>query len=244
MKYAILIDGGFVKRKLGTRIKPATSAEITNLVSDIRKHECLDGHELHRVYYYDSKPLEDVVKRPLQGGVMDFGKQNLVARMASMHSDLSRAPYFALRMGELSFDGWSVKQKALNSKDAQITITVDQLQPNISQKGVDMRLGMDIAALTLKGLAGIIVLVTGDSDFVPAMKFARREGAQLFLVTLGHGVKESMREHSDVMLEIAAASTQTVTEAPAAEPPAIDPEPEPVAEEENKPADNTGQAQT
>ena len=135
---------------------------------------------------------------------MDFGKQNLVGRMTSMFTDLARAPYFALRMGELSFNGWSVRQKALASQEAQITIGADQLQPNISQKGVDMRLGMDIAALTLKGLAGIIVLVTGDSDFVPAMKFARREGAQLFLVTLGHGVKESMREHSDVMLDIAA----------------------------------------
>ena len=202
MKYAILIDGGFVKRKLGTREKPATAAEITSLVAKIREHECLDEHELHRVYYYDSKPLEDVVQRPLQGGTMDFGKQDLVARMTSMHTDLARSPYFALRMGELSFNGWRVKAKALNAKAAQIAITADQLQPNISQKGVDMRLGMDIAALTLKGLAGIIVLVTGDSDFVPAMKFARREGAQLFLVTLGHGVKESMKEHSDVMLEI------------------------------------------
>lgn len=204
MKYAILIDGGFVKRKLGTSAKPATAAEITSLVSAIRAHECLNGRELHRVYYYDSKPLEDVVTRPLQGGTMDFGKQNLVGRMTSMFTDLARAPYFALRMGELSFNGWSVRQKALASQEAQITIGADQLQPNISQKGVDMRLGMDIAALTLKGLAGIIVLVTGDSDFVPAMKFARREGAQLFLVTLGHGVKESMREHSDVMLDIAA----------------------------------------
>ncbi|GAO73521.1 MULTISPECIES: NYN domain-containing protein [unclassified Comamonas] len=202
MKYAILIDGGFVKRKLGSSQKPATAAEITNLVAHIRGHECLAGHELHRVYYYDSKPLEDVVTRPLQGGQMDFGKQDLVGRMTALYTDLARAPFFALRMGELSFNGWRVRQKALGSKEAQITIDADQLQPNITQKGVDMRLGMDIAALTLKGLAGIIVLVTGDSDFVPAMKFARREGAQLFLVTLGHGVKESMREHSDVILEI------------------------------------------
>lgn len=202
MKYAILIDGGFVKRKLGSRDKPATAAQITKLVSQIKAHGHLQGHGLHRVYYYDSKPLEDVVNRPLQGGQMDFGKQDLVGRMTALHSDLARAPFFALRMGELSFNGWRVRQKALDSQEAQITIGADQLQPNITQKGVDMRLGMDIAALTLKGLAGIIVLVTGDSDFVPAMKFARREGAQLFLVTLGHGVKESMREHSDVLLNL------------------------------------------
>lgn len=202
MKYAILIDGGFVKHKLGSRAKPTTATQITELVTKIKQHECLSGHELHRVYYYDSRPLEDVVDRPLQGGQMDFGKQELVGRMTALYTDLARAPHFALRMGELSFNGWKVRKKVLDSKENQIVINADQLQPNISQKGVDMRLGMDIAALTLKSLAGIIVLVTGDSDFVPAMKFARREGAQLFLVTLGHGVKESMREHSDLLVEI------------------------------------------
>jgi uncharacterized LabA/DUF88 family protein len=76
------------------------------------------------------------------------------------------------------------------------------LEPNIHQKGVDMRLGLDIAAITLKGHADVFVLVAGDSDFVPAMKFARREGAQLFLVTLGHSVRAEMLEHSDLVLEV------------------------------------------
>jgi uncharacterized LabA/DUF88 family protein len=47
----------------------------------------------------------------------------------------------------------------------------------------------------------VIVLVTGDSDFVPAMKFARREGAQLVLVTLGHGVRDSLGEHADIVVD-------------------------------------------
>jgi hypothetical protein len=33
------------------------------------------------------------------------------------------------------------------------------------------------------------------------MKFARREGAQLFLVTLGHGIKDEMREHADLVVD-------------------------------------------
>jgi hypothetical protein len=33
------------------------------------------------------------------------------------------------------------------------------------------------------------------------MKFARREGAQLFLMTLGHGIKEEMREHADLVID-------------------------------------------
>ena len=65
-----------------------------------------------------------------------------------------------------------------------------------------MRIGLDIAALTLKKIAQIIVLVSGDSDFVPAMKFARREGAQLYLVTLGHGVRDSMLDHADLKIDL------------------------------------------
>lgn len=84
----------------------------------------------------------------------------------------------------------------------EVSVTAEDLLPNVQQKGVDMRVGLDIASLTLKRQVEVIVLVTGDSDFIPAMKFARREGAQLFLVALGHNVLDEMREHADLMLEL------------------------------------------
>lgn len=88
-------------------------------------------------------------------------------------------------------------------KDApEFLVTGEHLVPNVHQKGVDMRVGLDIASLTLKRQVDVIVLVTGDSDFVPAMKFARREGAQLFLVNLGHKVVDEMHEHADVIVDI------------------------------------------
>ena len=65
-----------------------------------------------------------------------------------------------------------------------------------------MRIGMDIASLTLKKLVQVIVLVTGDSDFIPAMKFARREGTQLFLAPIGHRIKDAMHEHADIVLNV------------------------------------------
>lgn len=65
-----------------------------------------------------------------------------------------------------------------------------------------MRIGLDIAALTLKKIVQIVVLVSGDSDFVPAMKFARREGTRLYLVPLKHGVKDTMHEHADLVLDV------------------------------------------
>lgn len=56
---------------------------------------------------------------------------------------------------------------------------------------------MDIAAITLKRQANIIILVSGDSDFVPAAKFARREGIQFILDPLWQNVAPDLSEHID-----------------------------------------------
>ncbi|GIX18260.1 MAG: helicase [Rhodothalassiaceae bacterium] len=67
----------------------------------------------------------------------------------------------------------------------------------LRQKGVDMRLGLDISTITLKRQADTLVLVTGDSDFVPAAKIARREGAEVVLDPLGQSVDDDLEEHVD-----------------------------------------------
>ena len=209
MQYAILIDGGFARRKLGTQKAFATADSFSSLVTELCNHEHLAPMRLHRVYYYDSMPLEGKETIPLKGGTIEFGNQDVASRSKSLFAELGKRPHFALRMGELSFNGWRLKGRKLDrEKGDSVQIQAADLVPQISQKGVDMRIGMDIAALTLKKLAQVIVLVTGDSDFVPAMKFARREGAQLYLVPMGQHMKPSMYEHSDLILDIDLAKCQ------------------------------------
>lgn len=204
--YAILVDAGFAKRKLGNSKTPADINHFNHLFEKIKASEYLSNQRLHRIYYYDSTPLEESFDKPLSGGSkIDFSQSPVVANSKSLFDQLSKYPFVALRLGELSFNGWHLRKKVLNKASAESAmITHADLAPNITQKGVDMRIGMDIAALTLKKQVQTIVLVTGDSDFVPAMKFARREGANLYLVTLGHNVKASMLEHSDIVLDIKA----------------------------------------
>ncbi|NOS88450.1 MAG: NYN domain-containing protein [Methylococcaceae bacterium] len=200
--YAILIDAGFLKRKLGSQENPATAEKIIDFAERLKRHEILQQMSLHRIYYYDSPPLTERVKVPLSTERMNFATTPLAKNNSALLQKLSHAPYFALRLGEVAFRGWKLNQKILNDSHETITISKDDLSPNITQKGVDMRIGLDIASLTLKKQAHVIVLVTGDSDFVPAMKFARREGAQLFLVCLGHEVKDDLIQHSDMSLKI------------------------------------------
>lgn len=68
---------------------------------------------------------------------------------------------------------------------------------DLRQKGVDMRIGLDIASITLKRLASTVILMAGDADFVPAAKLARREGVQFILDPLWQSVSNDLFEHID-----------------------------------------------
>jgi len=49
-------------------------------------------------------------------------------------------------------------------------------------------------------MVSVILVVTGDSDLVPAFRFARREGLRVYLDTLGHGVRRDLKAHTDLVL--------------------------------------------
>ncbi|MEP7224437.1 MAG: NYN domain-containing protein [Actinomycetota bacterium] len=70
----------------------------------------------------------------------------------------------------------------------------------MGQKGVDLRIGLDVALLSLRRIVDTIVLATGDSDFIPALKFARREGLRVYLDTMGAPVRPELVEHADFVL--------------------------------------------
>jgi uncharacterized LabA/DUF88 family protein len=201
ISYAVLLDGGFLRHKLGARKAAVDAAGISAFTDQIAALSCLAGMRLHRIYFYDAKPLEAVSRIPLDGGTIDFGTSAVAARNKQLQAALIRKPFFALRFGELFHEGWRLRKNVLQKCGPRIEISADDIEPNIHQKGVDMRIGLDIASLTLKRQAQVIVLVTADSDFIPAMKFARREGAQLFLITLGHGIRDGLREHADLVID-------------------------------------------
>jgi uncharacterized LabA/DUF88 family protein len=74
--------------------------------------------------------------------------------------------------------------------------------PNLKQKGVDIKIGLDVAWVSFNRIASSIILVTGDSDFVPVIKTARRNGVFVYLFTLKHNVKKELPENADVLNEL------------------------------------------
>jgi uncharacterized LabA/DUF88 family protein len=79
-------------------------------------------------------------------------------------------------------------------------LTDDDFDLDLSQKGVDMRVGLDMARLALRETVRAVIVVTGDSDFVPAFKFVRREGVKVILDPMGHNVRTELREHADIVI--------------------------------------------
>lgn len=68
-----------------------------------------------------------------------------------------------------------------------------------NKKGIDMKIGLDVAHLSYKKLVDTIVLISGDSDFVPAAKLARKEGLHFVLDPMHMKIREDLAEHIDYL---------------------------------------------
>ncbi|MGI9255918.1 MAG: NYN domain-containing protein [Salinispira sp.] len=97
--------------------------------------------------------------------------------MRELLAELRRSRKVALRLGKLADYGFTIKPKSMKKiKEQTIELTEDDIELDIRQKQVDMKMGLDVSSLAYKKLVDQIIMVTGDSDFVPVAKTARREG--------------------------------------------------------------------
>lgn len=200
----ILMDGGFVKKRLYGRLgRHATAADISAECQTILLHPRLAGKVLFRVFYYDSPPFEGASTHPISRQQIRYSTEPTAIRNAQLLRDLDLQPDFAVRRGTLLHHGWKLTNAAVRDlQQGPRQLQADDFKPDFEQKQVDIKIGLDIAWIALKGIAETMVLVSGDSDMVPAMKFARKEGVRLFLHTLGNanGVREELKAHADVVL--------------------------------------------
>jgi uncharacterized LabA/DUF88 family protein len=202
-QFAILVDGGFLTRKLQQKLKRFPSVEdVYQELTDLTSLPAIAGYELLRIYWYDAYPSSDTLRRPVSGTEYRLATTDRFRNAQSLFDQLVLKPHMALRMGEVIVapGRWRLKT-GLASKLIQNPrdLTDDDFELDIAQKGVDMRVGMDMARLALRELVRAIVVVTGDADFVPAFKFVRREGVKVVLVTLDHHVRVELKQHSDIV---------------------------------------------
>lgn len=117
--------------------------------------------------------------------------------------ELASRDLFAVRRGVLKFKGWVPKHIPVSGKP----LSDDDFRPNFEQKGVDMRIGLDIATISRTGAFHRIVLVSADTDMIPAMKHARKAGMQVVIVQLpmppARKLTKEIKAHADIVRLVA-----------------------------------------
>ncbi len=208
IKTAIMVDGAFYRKRAFYFWGDATPAErAKELEKYCRRHikEEKSGAELYRVFYYDCPPSTKKIYHPLAKQTKDLSLTDQYKWSIEFYKELMHLRKFALRLGRLAEEQafYNLKPKTTR-KLLDGTISISDLQESdffldIKQKGVDMRIGVDIASVTFKKQVDRIILISGDSDFVPAAKQSRREGIDFILDPMRIGIKSDLFEHIDGM---------------------------------------------
>lgn len=208
MKTAILVDGGFYRKRashLWGKKNPQKRAQelIAYCHAHLTNEKRFNDTSLYRIFYYDCPPLSKTIYHPLLQHGVDFRHSETYSWTNEFFKELTKCRKVALRLGELSdnFAHYTIAPAKLKDLCSGC-ITIEDLNendftPTFQQKGVDMKIGLDISSLSYKKQVEQIILIAGDSDFVPAAKLARREGIDFVLDPMWATIKDNLFEHID-----------------------------------------------
>lgn len=131
---------------------------------------------LVRTYYYTC-PLPPDAENSARKGQQGF------------LNALRRTPYLEVRFGKLV------------RRDVHCSACGHSHQ-RYQEKGVDMRIGVDMLALASKDLYDVAVLVTGDGDLVEAVRAVKDLGKHVELATFPIGRSDELVTVADVVTEL------------------------------------------
>ncbi len=171
MRAAIFIDGGyFLSLMKNHEIVPKYSELADYLLKPLRKSVQLD---LLRCYFYYCAPW------------MSTEPTESEKRRMEEHEDFMREI--------LSLERWSVRLGKLQRR-------WDGKKEYFEQKRVDVLLSVDMVRHSAAGHIQHVILVAGDSDFVPAIEATKESGAT---VTLWCGeensIHDDLKERADMV---------------------------------------------
>ncbi len=196
---AVLIDAGYLWNNAGRILSRHWNAED---VIDLSLACVKPGENLFRIFFYDCPPFGEERRHPMTGKRIDYSEPELYHKRCEFLNTLSGLDYIALRKGRLSHKGWKLRDKALTNflKGRKTSIEEKDLVEDFHQKTVDMKIGLDVAWLSSRGIVSAIVLIGSDTDYIPAMKHARREGSRVVMACFQHPGKPGKPDlHPDLL---------------------------------------------
>lgn len=164
-------------------------------------HSFIDTSEdISKIFFYTALPLSqdeiDKKAKPLpqeiQSKITAYASttsekiRKIHKQVSSFIKHIAFEEYFAVRLGELKISGFDPNGR-----------------PIISQKQVDMLLGLDISHIAYQKLADKVIIFCKDTDITPALKCARVNGLEVIIASIkeGYKVADKLRKHSDVLRE-------------------------------------------
>ncbi len=157
---------------------------------------------MYRIFFYDCPPLDKKMQNPVSKKAVDFGKSAEARFRLALHEELREKRKVALIACHLSAHTQRTIKlhkvtELLAGKIQMSDLGEDDVTIDIRQKGVDMRIGVDVSSLAFKKQVDQIILIAGDADFVPAAKKARREGIDFVLDPMWQNLPPNLNEHID-----------------------------------------------
>ena len=156
---AILVDGGFyLKRAMSLKgdIPPEERAE--ELVRYCRAHAKHENAEIYRIFFYDCDPIDKQVYHPLHDRTFNAKKDPQYTWKKEFFKALSCKRKVAIRKGQPLESSYRYVLKREVSEDLVKRIrdvgslTDEDFVIDAQQKGVDVRIGLDLALIALKAL--------------------------------------------------------------------------------------------
>jgi uncharacterized LabA/DUF88 family protein len=181
LNIAILLDGDFTRRLLSRKLKHRASvSEIERFCKSVlQKNETL-----YRTYFYDCPPFDERRPLPVSNQKFDFKTTEVFASATAFQDELRRNQFFTYRAGHLSFDGWKLKDSSVASQIAAPGQLSDaDFEPALTQKQVDMKIGLDVAKFSIGRTVDRMLLATSDADFIPAIDLAKSKKVEVVLLS-------------------------------------------------------------
>ena len=178
---AFILDGDFTRRVVEGLVGcPPTPDHIENFCKSVLK---ADEH-IRGVAYYDCPPFEGVRPLPISGTLFRFKTQPAYWKAFKFQEALLKNNFFSYRLGTLSFEGWRLRGESVKDLRTRQRALVDgDFEPILVQKQVELMIGLDIAKLSNTKFVQRLILVTSNTDLIPAVRAARSNGTKVTIVT-------------------------------------------------------------
>ncbi len=171
-RFAVLIDGNNFYKGCQLNFN-RTDVDFRKL--GLKLTRSING-ELLRIYYYNAH---------VSPKIDPLGYQ----RQQKFFDNLRATPFITLKLGHLVY----------HRIRSEHTIT-SQYFP--TEKGIDVQIAVDMIRLGLLKACEGVILVSGDSDYIYAVRFAKDLGSNIYIASFPQGGSTELRNEGDGFIQM------------------------------------------